>query len=111
MKNVTAPGTIGGFKPLVRRFAAPVIAAWLLHMGIWWFIVFVAEPSVMSALTKMANWLILHFTARAWPIEELSWPSLLTAYQMPEVILPVIVGLIIGWWVLRRNVKIPKESL
>jgi hypothetical protein len=90
---VTGPGTIAALKPLVRRFAAPVIAAWLLHMGIWWFIVFVVQPSLMSVLTKTVNWLILHLTAGAWPIEEKSWPSLLTAYQMPEVIVPVIVGL------------------
>ena len=107
---MTGPGTIAGVKSLVRRFAAPVVAAWLLHMGVWFFIVFVAEPSVMSVLTKTVNWLILHFNARAWPIEEMSWPSLLTAYQMPEVIVPISVGLMMGWLVFHRKQRTPKPS-
>lgn len=104
------PGTIRAVKPLVRRFAAPVVAAWLLHMGIWYFVVFVAEPSAKSLLTKTVNWFIEHFSA-AWPIEEMSWSPRLLAYQMPEVIIPLVVGLLIGWCVLRRKAKIPKESL
>jgi hypothetical protein len=108
---VTVPGTIAGAKPLVRRFAAPVIAAWLLHLGVWWFIVFVAEPSVMSVLTKTLNWLIEHFSARTRLIEEMFWSSRSMAYEMPNAIVPVIVGLAIGWWVFRRKAKTPKESL
>jgi len=107
---VTAPGTIAGVKPLVRRFAAPVIAAWLLHMGVWWFIFFVADPSIMSVLTKTVNWLTEHFSATAWPIEEMFWSPDFMAYQMPEVIVPIIAGLMIGWLVFRRRQRTPKAS-
>jgi hypothetical protein len=107
---VTGPGAIAGVKGLIRRFAAPVICAWLLHMGIWLFIALVAEPSVMSILTKTVNWFTLHFTARAWPIEEMSWPSRLTAFEIAEGFVPILIGLMIGWLVLRRKARIPKAS-
>jgi hypothetical protein len=33
------------------------------------------------------------------------------AYQMVESIVPIFVGLMIGWWVLRRKPKTPQELL
>lgn len=108
---MTGRATIPAVKPLIRRFAAPVIAAWLLHMGVWWLIVFEAEPFALSVLTKTVNWFIDHFTARAWPIEEMSLPSRFMAYQTAEGVVPIFAGLLIGWWVLRRKAKTPEVSL
>ncbi|MGA8443491.1 MAG: hypothetical protein WB762_07855 [Candidatus Sulfotelmatobacter sp.] len=96
--------------PLIRRWAAPVIAAWLLHLGAWSIIGRVAEPSVMSVLTNTLNWLIQHFTAKGWPIEEVSWPSRFIAYQMSESLIPILVGLLIGWGLLRRKRRISRQS-
>jgi hypothetical protein len=107
---MTEPNTIPAIGPLIRRWALPIIAAWLLHMGVWMFIVSVAEPPILSILTKTVNWFIELFTARAWPIEELSWSSRFTAYQTSESLIPILVGLLIGWWVLRRKTRISHES-
>ncbi|MGB8731816.1 MAG: hypothetical protein WCC99_11270 [Candidatus Sulfotelmatobacter sp.] len=107
---MTEPDTIPPVGPLIRRWAPPIIAAWLLHMGVWMFIVSVAEPPVLSMFTKIVNWFIELFTARAWPIEELSWSSRFTAYQTAESLIPIFVGLLIGWWVLRRNTGIRQQS-
>jgi hypothetical protein len=96
---------------LLRRWAPPVIAAWLLHLGAWSIIRFVAEPSVMSLLARTLNWFIEHFTAKGWPIEQVPWPSRFTAYQMADDIVPIVIGLLIGWWVLRRKTRIARESL
>jgi hypothetical protein len=88
-----------------------LIAACLLHMGLWMLIVSVAEPSAMSVLTKTVNWFIERFTTKAWPIEEMSWPPRFVAYQMAQGIVPIFVGLMIGWWILRRKPKTPQELL
>jgi len=108
--NVTE-NTIPGICPLLRRWPPSVIAAWLLHLGLWMLIVSVAEPLTMSVLTKTLNWFVERFTARAWPIEEVSWPSSFTAYRMADGIVPILIGLLIGWWVLRRKTTIARKSL
>ncbi len=108
---MTERETFPGICPLLRRWAPPVIAAFLLHLGLWMLIVSVAEPSVMSMLTKTLNWFIEHFTAKAWPIEEVAWPLRFTAYQMADGIATILIGLLIGLWAHRRKTRSAPTSL
>lgn len=108
---MTKPGTISAAKTLVKRFAAPVIAAWLLHLGVWMLIVFVAEPSVMSVLTRTVNWFSELLAGGSWRIEDVSWPSRFVAFEIGESIVPIFIGLLMGWWVLRRKAKPPEVSV
>jgi hypothetical protein len=107
---VTEPGTISAAKTLAKRFAAPVIAAWLLHLGVWMLIVSVAEPSLMSVLTRTVNWFGELLAGGSWRIEEASWPSRFVAFEIGESIVPIFIGLLIGWWVLWRKAKRPELS-
>ncbi len=108
---MTENETIPGICPLLRRWALPVIAAWLLHMGLWMLIVSLAGPLTMSVLTKTLNWFIEHFTAKGWPIEEVASPLRFTAYQVADGIAPILIGLLIGFWALRRKTRIARATL
>jgi hypothetical protein len=88
-------------KPLVLRFLGPVLAVYLLHWGIWW-LVLEADQIVMSGLTKSFNW-AADFTAAAH-IEVATWSaSLLATEAGSEALLPIVLGLLIGWVVLNRR--------
>lgn len=108
---MTGPSTIPGTKTLLKRFAPPMIAAWLLHLGVWMLIVSEAEPSVMSVLTRTVNWFGELFTGGSWQIEEMFWPSRFVASEIWESVVLIFTGLLIGWWVLRRKAKKPAVSV
>ncbi len=106
---MTRPGTIPGLEQLCRRWTLPVIAAWLLHMGLWWLIFFVVEPSAMSALTRTVNWFIEHFSATAWPIENISLSYTILAFQFAEALVSILLGLTIGWWLLWHKTRAAQQ--
>ena len=90
-----------GIKPLFLRFAAPVLAAYLLHWGLW-ELVFIAEQFVMSGLTKALNWVAL-LLGRFSCIEEMSVSTRFIPQYVVYGIIPLILGLLVGRCVLRRR--------
>lgn len=111
--NRSAVGKPGA---LFRRFAPVVIAAYLLHWGIW-DLLFVAEQVVMSALTKTINWVAFfifinfHIFGNSQFVEE---ESVSLRYLTPEVAygsIQVILALLVGWWVWRKRRKRPQDWL
>jgi len=88
--------------PLARRFAGPIVAAYLLHWGLWW-LVQLTEQIVLSILTKVLNWFA--DLANFQRIEEASWPARWLAMQLGDSIIPILAGLLLGWWVLRSKNK------
>jgi len=88
-------------KPLVLRFLGPVLAVYLLHWGIWW-LVLQADQIVMSDLTRSFNW-VADLTGAAH-IEVAAWSGRLVAVETAsESLLPIALGLLIGWVVLVRR--------
>ncbi len=88
-------------KPLVRRFAGPVIAAYLLHWGIWTF-VFDAVEILMSMLTRILTWLADHSPAGFPRVEREFWFARYLAAQTAWYgLLPIALGLVVGWLIFR----------
>jgi len=95
---------------LFRRFAPAVIAVYLMHWGVW-ELLFVAEQLVMAALTRTINWVALtmfHSFSSVWE-EVVSGKYLLQ--QVAIGVVPIILGLLVGWWVLRRRRKPQQHPL
>jgi len=95
---------------LFRRFAPVVIAAYLMHWGVW-DLLFVADQVVLSALTKTINWLALGM----FGIFDLVGEEGVSGRYLPQQILigivPIIVGLLVGWWVWRRRRNTKQHTL
>ena len=99
-----------GVKPLFLRFAAPILAAYLLHWGVL-ALLFIAEDVVMAALTKTVNWVASSMFASFWSIEEETLSVRLLPAPLADGIPPLVLGLLIGWWVLRRRRKTQQHPL
>ena len=95
-------------KPLAQRFAGPVIAAYLLYLGVW-LLLFVGTQVVMALLTGTVNWVFELFGQFAVVEREAVLLRLLPG-ELAEGIVPIIAGLLVGWWVLRRKQKIVRTS-
>lgn len=95
------------FLHLTKRFAGPVIAAYLLHWGVWWLI-FVVTQGVMVVLTNTLDWIASGVFGSFQLVERESMPGLLA---IPEELLggviPLIFGLLVGWWILRHRANAP----
>jgi hypothetical protein len=87
---------------LARRFAVPVFAVWLLHAGVWIAIIAASQP-ILSGLLRISNWYVQHFLPTSNLIEEISWSMYFTFGEIAEGIIPIVLGLLLGFWVLRRK--------
>jgi hypothetical protein len=92
-------------KPLARRFAAPALAAWLLYIGAW-LVLFAIEQPVMAFLTQTVGGFVEHFLDSM--VEKTSWSTRLFAQNMAEGVVLILLGLLVGSWVVRRKKKIPQ---
>ena len=98
------------FKPLFQRFAGPVIAAYLLHLGVW-LVLFTATQVLMAFLTRTVNWLAFVLFRQFSVVEREAVLVRLLPGELAEAIVPIIAGLLVGWWVLQRKRKILRPSL
>jgi hypothetical protein len=89
-------------KPLVRRFAAPVVAAYLLHWGVW-MLLLVAEQVVMAGLTQSVNWVATEFFGKFAFIEEWTVSTHFLPIQVSEGVIPIAAGLLVGYWTMCRK--------
>jgi hypothetical protein len=96
-------------KPLARRFAAPVIAAYLVHLGVW-LLLFIGTQVVMALLTRTVNWLAMELFGQFSVVEQEAVLVRLLPGELAEGIVPIIAGLLVGWWVLFRKLRIPRPS-
>ena len=83
----------------------PAIAAWLLHAGIWWIVVFVVTTPIMSGISHSVNWFLDEFAGGNGTIVETYWTARYTATQAAEALIPVVLGILVGAWVLRNQKK------
>jgi len=97
------------FNPMVRRFAGPVLAAWLIFIGLW-MILDEAEQVVLSLLTKTLNWMGDHIITSSPRIEEASVSARYLLLWIAEALVPIIFGLLVGWWILRMRRKTPAPA-
>jgi hypothetical protein len=89
-------------RKMLQRFAGPVVAAYLLHLGVW-SLIMAGTQVAMSALTRILNSLADHSLAGFPRVEEEAWLPHFLAPQIAEGFVPIIVGLLIGWWILHRE--------
>jgi hypothetical protein len=90
-------------KTLFKKFAMPILAALLLHEGIWMVVVTLEQP-ILSAFFSVQNGFEEHFAAgEHMVLEEVSWTLSSTAVQVGEAMIPIVFGLILGFWVLYRK--------
>ena len=87
---------------LFRRFAPAVIAAYLLHWGIW-ALLLVMDQVVLWALTTTVNWLALVLFRQFSVIEQEAVLLRPLPRELAYGIVPIILGLLVGWWVWRRR--------
>lgn len=92
------------FKPLIRRFVAPAISAWLLYMGVW-LVLFAVEQLVMSVLTKAVNWFILQFLSPS-DIMGTFWHTRLLMEEAAAGGISISLGLLVGLWVIRKKKRL-----
>ncbi len=92
------------FKPLAKRFAGPMIAAYLLHWGVWSALL-TGTQVVLALMTRSVNWFAALFGQVSVVEQETVFFQLLPA-ELVEGIVPIIAGLLVGWWVLYRERRI-----
>ncbi len=92
------------FRPLIRRFVAPAISAWLLYIGVW-LVLLAIEPLVLSVLTKTVGWFALQFFSSG--IIEWSWrPIRPLMEEAAEGGISIFLGLLVGLWVVRKKKRL-----
>jgi hypothetical protein len=94
-------------KPLARRFAAPALAAWLLHLGVW-LVLYAIEWQIISLLTQTVGWFVDHFPFSFGTVEKWYTPIQLFTQNMAEGAGLIVLGLLVGLWVVHRKKKIPQ---
>ena len=104
---MTETGMTFAFKPLMRRFAAPALAAWLLYFGAW-LVLFAIEQPVMALLTQTLGWVIDHSPFNFGPVEKTGSSIQLFALNIAEGVVLIFLGLLVGLWVVHRKKKIPQ---
>lgn len=100
-------GTTLGIKTLARRFAAPALAAWLLHLGAW-LVLFAVEQQVLSFLTQTLGWFVDHFPFSFGAVEKWYTPFQFFAQNIAEGAGLIVLGLLVGLWVVHRKKRIPQ---
>jgi len=92
---------IGKPGALCRRLAPAIVAAYLMHWGVL-DLLFVVDQVVLSALTKTVSWLALAIFHNFSFVEvDVAW-----RYLLPQIaigVVPIFLGLLVGWWMLRRR--------
>jgi hypothetical protein len=88
-------------KLLVRRFAGSVVAAYLLHWGIW-SLLLLATQAVMALVTGGVNGLAV-LLGQFPAVEQETVLLRPLPGEIVEGIVPIIAGLLVGWWVLHRK--------
>jgi hypothetical protein len=86
---------------LFRRFAPAIVAAYLMHWGVW-ALLFVVDQMVLWALTATVDWsalLLGQFSA----VERETVLLRPLPGELAEGIVPLILGLLVGWWLRRRR--------
>jgi hypothetical protein len=89
-------------KPLVQRFAGPVVAAYLLYLGVW-FLLVTGTQVVMALLTRTVNWLAFALFGQFSAVEGVAVPAQFLLVELGEGIVPIMAGLLVGWWVLQQQ--------
>lgn len=89
-----------------RRFAGPVIAAYLLHWGMWTLLL-TGTQVLLAFLTGSVNWLAALF-GQFSVVEQETFLFRPLPGELLEGIVPIVVGLLVGWWVLYRKGSIPQ---
>jgi hypothetical protein len=87
-------------KLVAKRFVLPVLAAWLINTGTW-MIVFAASQPILSGLLNISNWYAEHFGSG--DLQEESWNFPLITREIAEGSIPIMLGLLLGFWVLHRK--------
>ena len=104
---MTETGMTLAIKPLARRFSAPALAAWLVFLGAW-LVIFAIEQQVMSFLTQTVGWFVDHLPGNLGPVEKTGSSIQLFAQNMAEGAVLILLGLLVGLWVVHRKEKIPQ---
>jgi hypothetical protein len=90
-------------KGLFMRFAAPAIAAYLVHWGVWWLI-HEAATIMMFVPTTILNWLADVTPAEFLRVEGVHLSGrLLASEAVSDGLLPIALGLLSAWLVWRRR--------
>jgi hypothetical protein len=93
---------------LARRFAGPVFAAYLLHWGIW-SLLLVITHAVLVVLAKTLYWVTLGMFGSFHILEEELMPALrFLPAEIAQAMIPIILGLLVAWWVLYRKRRAPE---
>jgi uncharacterized protein (TIGR03382 family) len=87
---------------LFRRFAGPVIAAYLLYLGVW-TVLFVATEIAMFVMTRTVNWFAMVMFGQFSVVEQEAVAGRYLAEECTEAAIPIILGLLVGWWLMRRR--------
>jgi hypothetical protein len=90
---------------LFRRFAGPVIAAYLLHLGMW-LLLLTGTQVVLALLTRTVNWLAMALFRQFSAVEQEEVFLRPLAGELAYGIVPIILGLLVGWWVWHRRRRI-----
>jgi hypothetical protein len=106
-RSVTETGMTLAIKPLARRFAGPALAAWLLYLGVW-LVIYAIEWQVISLLTQTVGWFVDHFPFSFGTVEKWYTPIQTFAQNMAEGAGLIVLGLLVGLWVVHRKKKIPR---
>ncbi len=89
---------------LARRFAIPMFSVWLIHAGIWTALIAASQP-ILSGLLRISNWYVQRYLPTGNLVEEIPWNVYFTMGSIVEDTIPIILGLLLGFWVLRRKAK------
>jgi len=73
-------------------------------MGLWMILV-EAEQVVLALLTQMFNWIGDHILPSLPRVEEASVSVRYLLQWVAEALAPIILGLLVGWWILRIRRK------
>ena len=100
---------MANIKFLVRRFAGPVIAVYLLNLGVW-LLLLVVTQFVMFIITKAVNGFAELLGSFSF-VEGVAVSARFLPMQLADGVVPIILGLLVGWWVWRRKTIILRSSL
>jgi hypothetical protein len=101
--------TLPPMKALVRRFALPIVAAWLLCEGIWLIVLTLTQP-IHLVLMEVANWYVKHFTAGS-SLYETSWYLSFAVGHIVEGLIPLALGLLLGFWIRHKRYGIRQQRV
>lgn len=89
------------FRILAKRFAGPVIAAYLLHWG-GFVLLLTGTQVVLALLTRTVNWVAALFGQVSIVPQETVLLRLLPG-ELAEGAVPLLAGMLIAWLIWRRK--------